>query len=336
MTELSKGSALSTLLFALGLFGALLFALGFPAHAQQPVKVPKLGCYMLGAAGLGTREEAFRQGLRDLGYVEGQNIFIEWRFAAGQADQAKTIVDELVRLNVDIIVTDGNRSTSDAKNATTTIPIVMAVSGDPLGAGLVKTLARPGGNITGLTLLSPELSGKRLELLKETMPKISRVAVLFNPSNPAAILYLNEVEVAAKSFGLQLQTLKASRPTDLAIALSGAVTGRAHALITLPDAMFFSSRVQVTNFAAQNRVPAMFPESEFVNDGGLMSYGPNLPDLFRRAATYVDKILKGAKAADLPVEQPTKFEFVINLKTAKQIGLTIPPNVLARADRVIR
>jgi putative tryptophan/tyrosine transport system substrate-binding protein len=336
MTEFSKGSALSTLLFALGLFGALLFALGFPAHAQQPVKVPKLGCYMLGAAGLGTREEAFRQGLRDLGYVEGQNIFIEWRFAAGQADQAKTIVDELVRLNVDIIVTDGNRSTSDAKNATTTIPIVMAVSGDPLGAGLVKTLARPGGNITGLTLLSPELSGKRLELLKETMPKISRVAVLFNPSNPAAILYLNEVEVAAKSFGLQLQTLKASRPTDLAIALSGAVTGRAHALITLPDAMFFSSRVQVTNFTAQNRVPAMFPESEFVNDGGLMSYGPNLPDLFRRAATYVDKILKGAKAADLPVEQPTKFEFVINLKTAKQIGLTIPPNVLARADKVIR
>ena len=336
MTEFSKGSALSTLLFALGLFGALLFALGLPAHGQQPVKIPKLGCYMLGAAGLGTREEAFRQGLRDLGYVEGQNIFIEWRFAAGEADQAKTIVDELVRLNVDIIVTDGNRSTSDAKNATTTIPIVMAVSGDPLGAGLVKTLARPGGNITGLTLLSPELSGKRLELLKETMPKISRVAVLFNPSNPAAILYLNEVEVAARSFGLQLQTLKASRPTDLASALSGAVTGRAHALITLPDAMFFSSRVQVTNFAAQNRVPAMFPESEFVNDGGLMSYGPNLPDLFRRAATYVDKILKGAKAADLPVEQPTKFEFVINLKTAKQIGLTIPPNVLARADRVIK
>jgi putative tryptophan/tyrosine transport system substrate-binding protein len=318
------------------LFVVVPLAVAVVAEAQQPVKVPKIGCYMLGADSLGTREEAFRQGLRDLGYVEGQNIFIEWRFAAGQADQAKTIVDELVRLNVDIIVTDGNRSTSDAKNATTTIPIVMAVSGDPLGAGLVKTLARPGGNITGLTLLSPELSGKRLELLKETMPKISRVAVLFNPSNPAAILYLNEVEVAAKSFGLQLQTLKASRPTDLASALSGAVTGRAHALITLPDAMFFSSRVQVTNFAAQNRVPAMFPESEFVNDGGLMSYGPNLPDLFRRAATYVDKILKGAKAADLPVEQPTKFEFVINLKTAKQIGLTIPPNVLARADRVIK
>lgn len=314
----------------------VLLAVAVVAEAQQPVKVPKIGCYMLGAAGLGTREEAFRQGLRDLGYVEGQNIFIEWRFAAGQADQAKMIVDELVRLNVDIIVTDGNRSTSDAKNATTTIPIVMAVSGDPLGAGLVKTLARPGGNITGLTLLSPELSGKRLELLKETMPKISRVAVLFNPSNPAAILYLNEVEVAAKSFGLQLQALKASRPTDLASALSGAVAGRAHALITLPDAMFFSSRVQVTNFAAQNRVPAMFPESEFVNEGGLMSYGPNLPDLFRRAATYVDKILKGAKAADLPVEQPTKFEFVINLKTAKQIGLTIPPNVLARADKVIK
>src|SRR6266568_7440127 len=207
------------MLFALGLFGALLFALGFPAHAQQLVKAPKLGCYMLGAAGLGTREEAFRQGLKDLGYVEGQNIFIEWRFAAGQADQDKTIVDELVRLNVDIIVTDGNRSTSAAKNATRTIPIVMAVSGDSLGAGLVKTLARPGGNITGLTLLSPELSGKRLEILKETMPKISHVAVLFNPSNPGATLYLNEVQVAAKSLGLQLQTLKASSPTELASAL---------------------------------------------------------------------------------------------------------------------
>ncbi len=332
----SENARPSSMLFALGLFGALLFALGFPAHAQQLVKAPKLGCYMLGAAGLGTREEAFRQGLKDLGYVEGQNIFIEWRFAAGQADQDKTIVDELVRLNVDIIVTDGNRSTSAAKNATRTIPIVMAVSGDPLGAGLVKTLARPGGNITGLTLLSPELSGKRLEILKETMPKISHVAVLFNPSNPGATLYLNEVQVAAKSLGLQLQTLKASSPTELASALSGAVTGRAHALITLPDAMLFSSRVQVAKFAAQNRVPAMFPESEFVNEGGLMSYGPNLPDLFRRAAVYVDKILKGAKPADLPVEQPTKFELVINLKTAKQIGLTIPQTVLYRADRVIR
>jgi len=215
----SENTRPSSMLFALGLFGALLFALGFPAHAQQLVKAPKLGCYMLGAAGLGTREEAFRQGLKDLGYVEGQNIFIEWRFAAGQADQDKTIVDELVRLNVDIIVTDGNRSTSAAKNATRTIPIVMAVSGDPLGAGLVKTLARPGGNITGLTLLSPELSGKRLEILKETMPKISHVAVLFNPSNPGATLYLNEVQVAAKSLGLQLQTLKASSPTELASAL---------------------------------------------------------------------------------------------------------------------
>jgi putative ABC transport system substrate-binding protein len=318
--------------------GLLVLLVGWAgiAEAQQAKKVPRVGCYMSGAAGLGPREEAFRQGLRELGYVEGQNIFIEWRFAAGQADQATAIFDELVRLNVDIIVTDGNRSTSAAKNATSTIPIVMAVSGDPLGAGLVKTLARPGGNITGLTLLSPELSGKRLELLKETMPKISRVAVLINPSNPGAALYLKETEVAARSLGLQLQTLKASTPTELANALSGATTGRAHALITLPDAMFFSSRVQVTNFAAQNRVPAMFPESEFVNDGGLMSYGPNLPELFRRASTYVDKILKGTKPADLPIEQPTKFELVINLKTAKQIGLTIPPNVLARADRVIK
>jgi putative tryptophan/tyrosine transport system substrate-binding protein len=309
---------------------------GETAHAQQPAKIPRLGCYISGATKFGPREEAFRQGLRDLGYVEGKTIFTEWRFAAAQADRATAMLEELLRLDPNIIVTDGNRSTSAAKKATKTIPIVMAVSGDPVGAGLVKTLARPGGNITGLTLLSPELSGKRLELLKETLPHISRVAVLFNPSNPGADLYLKEVEVAAKFLGLQLQTLKASRPPELTSALSGAITGGAHALITLPDAMIFSSRLQVTNFAAENRLPAMFPESEFVNDGGLISYGPNLPDLFRRAAIFVDKILKGAKPAELPIEQPTNFELVVNLKTAKQIGLTIPPQVLGRADKVIK
>jgi ABC-type uncharacterized transport system substrate-binding protein len=313
-------------------------AVGVIADAQQPKKVPRVG-YLSSAdpASESARSEPFRLALRELGYIDGQHISTEYRYSEGKNDRLPELAAELVRLKVDVIVTGGVPLVRAAMNATKTIPIVMLGQGsDPVEAGLIDSLARPGGNVTGLTLLSPELSGKRLELLKETMPKISRVAVLFNPSNPAAILYLNEVEVAAKSFGLQLQTLKASRPTDLASALSGAVIGRAHALITLPDAMFFSSRVQVTNFAAQNRVPAMFPESEFVNEGGLMSYGPNLPDLFRRAATYVDKILKGAKAADLPVEQPTKFEFVINLKTAKQIGLTIPPNVLARADKVIK
>jgi putative ABC transport system substrate-binding protein len=212
----------------------------------------------------------------------------------------------------------------------------MAVVGDPIGTGLVESLARPGGNITGLTLLAPELSGKRLELLKEAVPKLSRIAVLLNPANPSTALYRKEVEVVARSLGMELHFLEASRPNELASALSGTKTARVQALITLPDAMFFSEQVQIANLAAKSRLPAMFPESEFVNAGGLISYGPNLPDLFRRAATYVDKILKGAKPADLPVEQPTKFEFVINLKTAKQIGLTIPPNVLARADKVIR
>jgi putative ABC transport system substrate-binding protein len=212
----------------------------------------------------------------------------------------------------------------------------LAVAGDPVGTGLVESLAQPGGNITGLTLLSPELSGKRLEILKETAPKLSRVAVLLNPANPGTASYRKEAEVAARSFGVELHLLEARRPDELASALSGMKIARVQALVTLPDAMFFSEQIQIASLAAKSRLPAIFPESEFVNAGGLMSYGPNLPDLFRRAAIYVDKILKGAKPADLPVEQPTKFELVINLKTAKQIGLIIPPNVLARADRVIR
>jgi putative ABC transport system substrate-binding protein len=327
--------ALSTMLFALSFLGALLLARTFPAQAQQTKKIPRIGCYMSGSHSFGLREESFRQGLRDLGYVEGQNILIEWRFAKGQEDQA-AVAEELVRSNLDIIVTDGNRPTRAAKNATKTIPIVMAVAGDPIGTGLVESLARPGGNITGLTLLSPELSGKRLEMLKETVPKVSRVAVLFNPANPGAALYRKEAEVAARSLGVELHFVEVKRPNELASVLSGTKIARVQALVTLPDAMFFSEHAQIASLAANSGLPAIFPESEFVNAGGLMSYGPNLPDLFRRAATYVDKILKGAKPGNLPVEQPKKFEFVINLNAAKQIGLTIPPNVLARADRVIR
>jgi putative ABC transport system substrate-binding protein len=318
------------------ILGAFLFALWFPAEAQQSGQVPRIGAYMTGSSKLGPREEAFRQGLRDFGYVEGRNILVEWRFAEKEADQSTRILAELVQQNVSIIVTDGNRATSVAKNATKTIPIVMAVSGDPLGARLIESLSRPGGNITGLTLLSPELSGKRLEILKEVAQKVTRVAVLGNPENPGTAVYLKGLEAAAKSLGLQLQTLKASRPNELANALSQTSKGRAHALTTLPDAMFFSERAQIVGLTTKLGLPSIFPEREFVENGGFMSYGPNLLDLFRRAATYVDKILKGAKPADLPVEQPTKFEFVINLKTAKQVGLTIPPNVLARADKVIK
>ena len=307
------------------------------AEAQQPGKTPRLGVLMSGSPEARRAVlDAFRQGLRDFGYTEGQNIVIEYRFTEGRDERLSDLAAELVQLKVDVIVTSGIPPPLAAKKATKTIPIVMGVVGDAIGTGLVDSLARPGGNVTGLTLLAPELSGKRLELLKETVPKLSRVAVLLNPANPGTALYRKEVEVAGRSLGVELHILEASRPNELASALSGTKTARVQALITLNDTMFFSQQIQIANLAAKSGLPAMFPESEYVNAGGLMSYGPNLPDLFRRAATYVDKILKGTKPADLPVEQPTKFEFIINLKTAKQIGLTIPPNVLARADWVIR
>jgi putative ABC transport system substrate-binding protein len=316
---------------------ALLSALSFSAEAQQPAKVPRVGMLVAGSvSSYKSRIDAFRRGLSELGYMEGKNILIDYRYAEGKVDRYPDLAADLVHLKVDVIVGGGGNAISAAKNATKTIPIVMAVAGDPIGTGLVESLGRPGGNITGLTLLSPELSGKRLEILKETVPKLSRVAVLLNPANPGTALYRKEAEVAARSLGVELHLLEARRPNELASALSGTKTVRAQALVSLPDAMFFSEQVQIANLAAQSGLPAIFPEGEFVNAGGLMSYGPNLPDLFRRAAYFVDKILKGANPADLPVEQPTKFELVINLKTAKQIGLTIPPNVLARADKVIK
>jgi putative ABC transport system substrate-binding protein len=280
--------------------------------------------------------DAFRQGLRDLGYIEGNNIVIEYRFSEGRDERLPDLAAELVQLKVDAIVTSGIPPPLAAKKATKTIPIVMGVVGDAIGTGLVDSLARPGGNVTGLTLVGPELSGKRLDILKETVPKLSRVAVLLNPANRGTTLYREEIEVTARSLGVELHILEASRPNELASALSDTKMGRTQALVTLNDTMFFSQQVQIANLAIKTGLPAMFPESEYVNAGGLMSYGPNLPDLFRRAAVFVDKIIKGAKPADLPVEQPTKFELVINLKTAKQIGLTIPPSVLARADKVIK
>jgi putative ABC transport system substrate-binding protein len=316
---------------------AVLFALSMSADAQQPTKIPRIG--YLAAVALSAnsaRTEAFRQGLRELGYVEGKNILIEWRSAEGKADRLASLAAELVRLKVDVIVTGGTIVTRAAKEATNTIPIVMTQDSDPVRNGIVASLARPGGNITGLSTLAPELSGKRLELLKEIIPKLSRVAVIGASTNPGNELLIREVELAAKAFGLQLQYLDVRDPKDIETAFRAASKGRADGVLVLTGTALLSRRTQVVELAVKNRLPVIYHRSDYVEDGGLMFYGVNLTDLNRRAATYVDKILKGRTPADLPVEQPMKFEFIINLKAAKQIGLTIPPNVLVRADRVIR
>jgi putative tryptophan/tyrosine transport system substrate-binding protein len=269
--------------------------------------------------------------------VEGKNIVIEWRSAEGKFDRLPALAAELVRLKVDIIVTGGGATTRAVKEATTTIPIVMTQDGDPVGNGFVASLARPGGNITGLATLAPEISGKRLELLKEIVPRLSRVAVLGNSAQPGNAQTLREVELAANAFGVQLQYLDVLGPKDIATAFRAAGKGRADAvLILLPGLVATAERPQIADLAAKRRLPAIYDRPEAVESGGLMSYGVSTADLDRRAATYVDKILKGAKPADLPVEQPKKFDLIINLKAAKQIGLTIPPNVLVRADKVIK
>jgi putative tryptophan/tyrosine transport system substrate-binding protein len=307
------------------------------ANAQQPKKVPRIG--FLGATSPSiesTRIEAFRQGMRELGYVEGKNIAIEWRWAEGKFDRLPDLATELVRLGVDVIVTGGSTSSGAAKRVTTTIPIVMAQVNDPVGSGVVASLAHPGGNITGLSTLVPEISGKRLEMLKEVIPKLSRVAVFGDSTAPGNAQSLRETELAAKSFKIQLQYLDILGPKQIDIAFREAAKERADAVLVLAAPVLISQRKHITELAAKNRLAAIYPQKEYVEDGGLMSYGVSIVDLYRRAATFVDKILKGAKPKDLPVEQPTKFEFIINLKTAKQIGLTIPPNVLARADKVIR
>jgi putative tryptophan/tyrosine transport system substrate-binding protein len=316
---------------------AMFSALCLPATAQQGKKVPRVG--FLGAgfpSAISARIEAFRQGLRELGYIEGKNILIEYRWAEGNFDRLPALVAELVGLKVDIIVTGGPQATRPAKKATATIPIVMAFDSDPVGNGFVASLARPGGNVTGLSALSPEISGKQLELLKEIVPKLSRVAVLGNSAEPANAQALREVKLAAGAFGVQLQHLDLVGPKDIETAFRAASKGRAEAALVLTSPITFSQRTQVADLAVKNRLPAIYWSSDFVEDGGLMTYSVSFTDLFRRAAEYVDKILKGAKPADLPVEQPKKFEFIINLKAAKQIGLTIPPNVLARADKVIK
>jgi putative ABC transport system substrate-binding protein len=282
------------------------------------------------------RYEAFRQGLRELGYVEGKNIVVERRYAEGKQDRLSALAAELVRLKIDIIATGSPSATRSAKQATSTIPIVMLADDDPVGSGFVASLARPGGNITGLATLAPELSGKRLELLKEIIPKLSRVAVLGTSTIPGNAESLRETELAAGAFSVKVQYVDIRGPKDIEASFRAAGKDRADGVLVLQSPVINSQRTHFADLAVKYRLPAIFPQSEFVEGGGLMYYGANTADLFRRAATYVDKILKGAKPADLPVERPTKFELIVNLKAAKQIGLTIPPNVLVRADRVIR
>jgi putative tryptophan/tyrosine transport system substrate-binding protein len=317
---------------------AMLSALCVFAEAQQPTKVPRIG--HLNAASLSVtaaRAEAFRQGLRELGYIEGKNIVIEWRSGEGKEDRVPALAAELVRLKVDVIVTSGPIPTRSAKEATVTIPIVMAQDSDPVGNGFVASLARPGGNITGLSTLAPEISGKRLELLKEIVPRLSRLAVLGFSSQPGNAQLVKETELAAGAFGVRLQYLDVLSPKDTETAFRAAGNGRADAVLMLvPGPIVGAHRTEIADLAVKNRLPVIYHSSVYVEAGGLMSYGVRFIDLDRRAATYVDKILKGRKPADLPVEQPIKFEFIVNLKAARQIGLTIPPNVLARADRVIK
>lgn len=307
-------------------------------RAQQPTKkTPRVGFLdPTSRAVSNARIEAFQQGLRKFGYIDGKNIAIDYRFADGKSEPLHNFANELVRLNVDIIVTRAIPGALAAKQATTKIPIVFVGVADAVGAGLIASLAHPGGNITGLTSLAPELSGKRLELLKETFPKVSRVSVLRNPSNAGDSIIWKETEAAAQALGLELQSLQVRGAMDLENAFESAIRGHSQAIMTLPDPLLQSQRKQIVDLAAKHRLPGIYPDSEYTESGGLMSYAANALEFYIHAANYVDRILKGAKPADLPVEQPTKFELVINLKTAKQIRLDVPANVLARADRVIR
>jgi ABC-type uncharacterized transport system substrate-binding protein len=279
--------------------------------------------------------EAFREGLRQLGYVEGHNLIIKYQWAEGQQERSAVLAAELVRLKPDVILTSGTLGTLAAKQATQSIPIVTAIVGDPVAAGLVSSLAKPGGNVTGLSTLAPELSGKRLELFKQAVPKLSRVVALLNPANPFTTIAWKATQPAADALGVKLQPVEARSPNDLDRAFATIKEARPNGLIVLPDRLLLAYRASIVQFMAKNRLPGMFPFREFVQEGGLMAYGPDYTDMFRRAATFVDKILKGAKPADLPIEQPTKFDLVINLKTAKALGLTIPQSFLVRADEII-
>jgi len=316
---------------------AVLFALCVSAQAQQPAKIPRIGFLVSGSpSAYVSRTEAFRQGLRELGYLEGKTIAIEYRYAEGLTSPLPDLIADLIRVNVEIIVTSSTPATLALKNGTKTIPIVFVAVSDPVGSGLAVSLARPGGNLTGLSNQLVDLVGKDLELLKQAVPKISRVAVLGSTANPDRAELRKPIEVVARSLGVQLQVVDIGEPKDLDGAFSQMTKGRADAVLLRGGALLTDQRIRIAELAVRNRLPTIRWDLPFAEAGGLMSYGPSSADMFRRSATFVDKILKGAKPADLPIEQPTKFELVINLKTAKQIGLTIPPNVLVRADRVIR
>ena len=306
------------------------------AEAQQAGKIPRIG-YLGGAtpAALSVRLDAFRQGMRKLGYVQGKNIVIEYRYAEGELDRLPVLAAELVRLKVDVIVAGGPQATRAAKEATITIPIVMTFDNDPVGNGFISSLARPGGNVTGLSTLYPEISGKQLELLKEIVPKLSRLAVLGNSTHPGNAQALKETKLATEALTVKLQYLDIRDAKDIETAFRAASKGRADGVLVLENAVLTSHRKQLVDLAVKNRLPAIYPQTEYMEAGGLMYYGANTADLFRRSATYVDKILKGAKPGDLPIEQPTKFVLALNLKTAKVLGVQIPDKMLAVADEVI-
>jgi ABC-type uncharacterized transport system substrate-binding protein len=315
------------------LAGALVQAVA--AEAQRAGKVPRVGLLGLSGSGSGQRAvDEFRQGLRELGYVEGQTIAIEYRWMEEKEERLPDLASELVRLKVDVIVATIAVAVRAAKHATKAIPIVMVVN-DPVAAGFIATVARPGGNITGLSMMSPEVVAKQLELLRQVVPTISRVVVLANPANPGNAGQLRQAEVAAKTLGMRIQSLGAQSPSEIDRAFAAMTRERAGALLVLLDPILFREREQIADLAARSHLPAMYALRQHVDAGGLMAYGADIFDLYRRAAIYVDKILKGAKPGDLPIEQPNKFELVINLRTAKALGLTIPPSLLARADQVI-
>ncbi len=331
----SGGEKMSGKIF-IGLLATLLLKTAI-ATAQQPTKVPSIGFLSSRSPDAEkSRLAALQQGLQELGYVEGKNILVEKRYAAGRFDRLPDLASELIRAQIAVLVTTGTPAAQAAKNATSTIPIVIGNAGDPVGTGLVASLARPGGNVTGFSVLNTELSGKRLELLKEVVPRLSRVAILLNPANPINPLQVTEIQSAAPALGVTLLPSEVKGADEIDRSFTAMKKERIGALIVLGDPLLETHRTRIAELAVKSHLPAIYSLAPYVEAGGLMSYGTNFDDLYRRAATYVDKILKGAKPGDLPVEQPTKFEFIINLKAAKQIGLIVPPNVLARADRVIR
>lgn len=324
--------------FTLAFLAACLGSLGFPspADAQQPVSPRRIGVLLVSWSVESTIAQAFREGLRDAGYVEGRDVVVEWRTASGDYDRVPELVAELVQRKVEVIVANGTVGTRAAKRATSTIPIVMALVADPVGSGLVTNLAHPGGNVTGLTIMTTELSAKQLQLLKETVPRATRVTVLWNPDTPYSPKVIQELKEAAPSLSIELKFVGVRTPEEIDSAFSAVSRAHAQALYVIEDPLFTTHRATLVKLASKARLPAIYGDRHFADEGGLMSYGANYGDLVRRSAGYVDKILKGAKPGDLPIEQPTKFELVVNLKTAKALGITIPESILLRADEMIR